>query len=296
MRSKALTAAVVVGLSWTVGGSAQGTAGKQWPSRTWGGQPDITGVWGSADTGNWSWNYEPRDYLYSIGMQRSDGLIQGNSGAVATALTRRQTIIVDPPTGILPYQPWALERRKGVMDGHLHPKPWQIDTQTRGWPDGVPRQNVYSSLDGSVGGPVHILQTVNSVVFVYETQHEFRIVPLDGRPQPGKDIKLWEGSSRGHWDNNTLVIDVTNQNDSTRFNVIGDFHSDEMRVTERWTMVDRDTLDYRATVDDPKVYTKPWTIGLTFKRTPPGTELMEYAGVEGDRNAAIATDQALQRK
>src|SRR5262245_32965987 len=96
MRSTAITGTVVFALSWTTGrGSAQEkgtaakqekakvatpaktTAGKAWPLRTWGGQPDITGVWGSADTGNWSWNYEPRDYLYSIGMQKSDGLIQG---------------------------------------------------------------------------------------------------------------------------------------------------------------------------------------------------------------------------
>jgi hypothetical protein len=63
--------------------------------------------------------------------------------------------------------------------------------------------------------------------------------------------------------------------------VVGDFHSDKMRVTERWRLVDKDTLDYRATVDDPVVFTRPWTMSLTFKRTPPGTELMEYAGVEG---------------
>ena len=84
------------------------------------------------------------------------------------------------------------------------------------------------------GGPWRILQGSSYVLFLYETQHEFRYVPLDGRPPPGKDIKLWLGSSRGHWEGNTLIIETTNHNDSTRFDVVGNFHSDEMRVTERF--------------------------------------------------------------
>ena len=140
----------------------------------------------------------------------------------------------------------------------------------------IPRENYYSTVDGSVGGPIQILQPPGYVVFLFETHHEFRVVPLDGRPQPSEDIKLWLGSSRGRWEGNTLVIDVTNQNDSTRFDVVGNFHSDEMRVTERWTYVDNATIQYRATVDDPKVYTSPWMLGITFKRVPAGTELFEY--------------------
>ncbi len=158
---------------------------------------------------------------------------------------------------------------------------------------GVPRENIYSTVDGSVGGPIQIIQPRGHVVFLYETHHEFRVVPLDGRPQPGKDIKLWEGSSRGRWEGNTLVIDVTNNNDLPRLSVIGDFHSDEMRATERWTFVDKNTLQYRVTIDDPKVFTQPWTIGVTFERAPAGTALLEYAGVEGDKS--VATAEAIQR-
>jgi hypothetical protein len=174
------------------------------------------------------------------------------------------------------------------MKNYVDPKPWQVDSQTRGWPNGVPRENIYSTTDGSIGGPIQILQPPGYVVFLYETHHEFRIVPLDGRPQPGKNIKLWEGSSRGHWEGNTLVIEVTNQNDSTRFDVVGDFHSDEVKVTERWTYLDKNTLQYRATIEDPRVFTRPWTVGVTHKRTPPRNEIMEYAGVEGDTGAATA--------
>ena len=156
-----------------------------------------------------------------------------------------------------------------------------MDTQTPGWPNGIPLIHVYSSLNGSIGGPWRVLQGSGYVLFLYETQHEFRYIPLDGRRPPGEDIKLWMGSSRGHWEGNTLVIESTNHNDSTRFDVVGNFHSDDMRITERVTYVDENTLEYQATIDDPTVYTSPWTIAITNSRTPAGTELLEYAGVEG---------------
>ena len=255
----------------------------EWPPRTADRQPDIQGVWGGAEFGTWTVWLENTSYLYSIGMSPLNGTSRGETpvqipGALAPI---RETALYDPPDGILPYRPWALERRNSVMRDYLRPEPWQMDTQTPGWPSGIPRENAYSSPDGFYGGPIQILQSPGSVVFLYETHHEFRVVPLDGRPQPGDDIKLWLGSSRGRWDGNTLVIDVMNNNDSPRLSVIGDFRSDQMRATERWTFADQDTLEYRATIDDPMVFTRPWTMGLTFKRTPPGTELLEYAGVEG---------------
>ena len=294
-----LTVALVVAASWVwgIGSSAaqeNPAASTEWPPRTADGHPDIQGVWGSADGGGFSWHIEPEAHLLSLDMPQERGLIQSASGSVQSP-GEKLTLVVDPPSGILPYQPWALERRNSVLMGHLHPEPWQIDPQTRGWPNGVPRAHIYSSLDGSVGGPFHILQPPGYVVFLYETQHEFRVVPLDGRPQPGTDVKLWMGSSRGRWEGHTLVIETTNHNDSTRFDVVGDFHSDEMRVTERWTYVDQDTLEYRATIDDPQVYTRPWTLAIRNVRTPAGTELLEYAGVEGDQNATIATEEAARR-
>ena len=278
-------AAVLVLASWASGIGAltaqQPAESSDWiPPRTSDGQPDIQGVWGSADSGSFSLNIEPRDHLDSLGMPQSGGFIQSSSGFVQ-GRSAKNTLVVDPPSGILPHQPWALERRNSVMRGYVTPDPWQMDGQTPGWPNGVPRNHVYSSFDGSVGGPWRILQGSSYVLFLYETQHEFRYVPLDGRPPPGKDIKLWLGSSRGHWEGNTLIIETTNHNDSTRFDVVGNFHSDEMRVTERFAYVDQDTLEYTATVDDPQVYTQPWTIAITNQRTPPGTELLEYAGVEG---------------
>ena len=277
---------VLVVASWALGigtlTAQEPAESVEWtPPRTPDGQPDIQGVWANAEQGIWTSWLENTKHLYSIGLR---GLGAENGRPPGAPPEARAAAVIDPPDGILPYQPWALERRNSVIKDWLKPKLWQMDTQTPGWPTGVPRENVYSSADGSYGGPIQILQPSGDVVFLYETHHEFRVVPLDGRPQPDEDIKLWEGSSRGRWEGNTLIIDVANNNDSPRLSVIGDFRSDQMRATERWTLVDNDTIDYRCTVQDPKVFTRPWTISLTFKRTPAGTELLEYAGVEGDRN------------
>src|SRR5262245_18246533 len=247
---------------------------EQGPPRTIDGQPDIQGVWGGAENGQWTYYYEPRPHLDIQGWPkpRPGAKIQSNSGEIpAPAVKMRTHALYDPPDGILPYQPWALERRNSVLRGHTYPELWQMDTQTPGWPSGVPRENSYSSVDGSYGGPIHILQPPGYVVFMYETHHEFRAVPLDARPQPGKDIKMWEGSSRGRCEGTTLAIDVSDNNDSVRVSVIGDFHSDETHATERWTFVDKDRLEYRCTVTDLKVFTMPWTMGLPFVRTPRGT-------------------------
>jgi hypothetical protein len=254
------------------------------PGRTSDGQPDMQGTWGNAEMGTWTVYVEKASYLKSIGLPPLPRFIQSNAGfGAGPSMKIRETPMIDPPDAILPYQPWALERRNSVMKGYFRPQPWQMDTQTPGWPTGIPREHSYSSVDGDYGGPIHIMQPPGYVVFLYETHHEFRSIPLDGRPQPGQDIKMWEGSSRGKWEGNTLVVDVWNNNDAPRMTVIGDFRSDQMRATERWTVADKDSLNYQVTVTDPVVLTRPWTMTLFFKRAPAGTELMEYAGVEGSK-------------
>ena len=280
---KKVVSYVVLGVSVVAGSLVAQEPGDSttWQAaRTPDGQPDIQGVWGSADGGMFSLQLEPVAHLRTLGLPQPSGPIVSDQGDVFVMPTKT-TIVVDPPSGVLPHQPWALERRNSVMREYVSPAPWQMDTQTPGWPNGIPRIHVYSSLNGSIGGPWRVLQGAGYVLFLYETQHEFRYIPLDGRSQPGEDIKLWMGSSRGHWEGNTLVIESTNHNDSSRFDVVGNFHSDAMRVTERFTYLDQNTLEYQATIDDPQVYTQPWTIAITNSRTPPGTELLEYAGVEG---------------
>jgi hypothetical protein len=253
---------------------ANAAAGPWRPAKLADGQPDIQGMWGDILENIASLNVERGDLLYPL----SQKLGVPNF----PALKMFNGFLIDPPDGLLPHQPWALERRNQAMKEFLAPSPAMMDPQTRGWPNGMPRENYYSSVEN---GPFQILQPPGYVVFFYEIHHEFRIVPLDGRPHPGSDIKLWEGDSRGHWEGNTLVIEVKNNNDVTRFDVMGNFHSDQMKVTERWTILDKNSIDYKATIDDPKVYTKPWTLGVKMVRAKPGTEILEYAGVEGDKAA-----------
>lgn len=260
---------------------AKPAAAKAAPARLPDGQPDVQGVYGGAEQGTWTLQIENAHYLYNTVGMIPLGNTNRQEKSTGGPFTKRATSIIDPPDGIIPYQPWALERRNSVLRNYLSPEPWQVDSQTPGWPSGIPRENAYSSVDGFYGGPIHILQPPGYVVFMYETHHEFRVVPLDGRPHPGQDIKLWEGASRGRWEGNTLVVDVRNNNESPRMSVIGDFRSDAMTAVERWQFVDRDNITYTVTITDPKVLTRSWTETFFFKRTPQGTELMEYAGVEG---------------
>ena len=103
---------------------------------------------------------------------------------------------------------------------------------------------------------------------LFERAHAYRIIPTDGRPHVGENITLWQGDSRGRWDGTTLVVDVTNQNAKPWLDQAGNFYSDAARVVERFTMIDRDTIHYQATIEDPNVYTRPWTIAFPIRRIP----------------------------
>jgi hypothetical protein len=245
--------------------AAPAPARPAWPVKLKDGQPDMQGFWQSSGRGGGAGsNIEP---------------LQGVMGENKIS----EGIVVDPPDGRIPYLPWARVRRDEVKDHHLKPNAAQVDTRTRGWPDGVPRLNYYQ--------PFQILQPAGAVVILYEVQHEFRYIPVTGRPQTENGIKLWMGSSRGRWEGNTLVVDVTNISDRVRFSIAGDFATDEVKITERWKFVDADTVEHSATFDDPKVFTRPWTVAKTLKRLKdPAYEIMEYSGVEGDRDGALMVD------
>jgi len=219
----------------------------------------------------------------------------GNSGGAGTNLEPMASfmggaatspgVVIDPPDGKIPYLPWARVRRDEVQKSHLHPNQAQVDTRNRGWPDGVPRINYYSV------NPFQILQPEGAVLILYEAQHEFRYIPLDGRPQIDQGVKLWMGSSRGHWEGTTLVAEVTHISDRVRFSISGDFASDEVKITERWNWTDGDTIMHSATFEDPKVYTRPFTVAKTIKRVKDrGFEIMEYSGVEGEKDQELMVD------
>ena len=134
--------------------------------------------------------------------------------------------------------------------------------------------------------PMQIIQTPQEVAILYEAFHSFRVIPTDGRGHIDKkqlaSDGLYLGDSVGHWEQDTLVVDVTNFNDVTWLDNSGGIHSDALHVVERYTPVDAKSIAYEATIEDPKVYTRPWQI-----RYPIGAQkerdIMEFECLEGER-------------
>ena len=189
-------------------------------------------------------------------------------------------VVVDPPDGRIPYQPWALEKKKDLSEHHLFEDP-----QAHCYLSGVPRQ-MYTPFG------FQILQPAGSVVLLYEAFHSYRIIPLDGRPHIPDAIRLFEGDARGHWEGDTLVVDVTNQNPGTWFDMAANFHSEALHVVERFTMKDSRTIAYEATLDDTKVFTRPWKIAFNLIRSHASDyEQMEYACVEGEKDLQHYTEK-----
>ena len=123
--------------------------------------------------------------------------------------------------------------------------------------------------------PFQIFQTPQAIAIAFEWSLVYRLIYTDGSPHP-VDIDSWMGDSRGRWDGDTLVVDVGNNNDKTWFDMAGDFHSDALHVVERYRMTDPDTIQYEATIEDSKVFTKPWTIGIPLHRRTDRDRLFEY--------------------
>ncbi len=124
--------------------------------------------------------------------------------------------------------------------------------------------------------PFQIFQTPKIVTMAFEWELDYRLIYTDGTPHP-TDIDSWMGDSRGHWEGDTLVVDVGNINDKTWFDMAGDFHSDALHVVERYHMTDHDTIEYQATIEDSKVFTKPWTINIALRRRIDRNRLFEYS-------------------
>jgi len=122
----------------------------------------------------------------------------------------------------------------------------------------------------------HILQTPEYVAILVEMIHETRIIPLDGRPHVAPRVRQWLGDSRGRWEGHTLVVETTNFSDKMSFRGSGP----EMRLVERFTRVDADTIDYQFTVTDPATFTQPFTVSIPM--TTLDNPIYEYACHEGN--------------
>jgi hypothetical protein len=136
---------------------------------------------------------------------------------------------------------------------------------------------------------VEILQTPGQVAIFYESMHDVRVIPLDARPHLDSSLRQWNGDSRGHWEGNTLVVDMTNFTDKQKVDdaaPFGGFPQGNMHVTERFTRVDANTISYVVTIDDPTIWIKPWTFALPWRADDPAykgpEDLFEYACHEGN--------------
>jgi hypothetical protein len=242
-------------------------AAKPWnPPRTPDGQPDLQGSW-VRNTGPGSPSHSLEE-----GSEPLAFTIQGRDPKTA-----RMNVVVDPTDGKIPYQPWAAAKRQEHLVNLFTPtRREHVDPDDRCLLNGAPRQ--------MYGGGFQLVQIPGYVLFLFENSHAYRIVPMDKRPHLGERIKLWMGDSRGHWEGDTLVVEVTNQNDQTWLDSHGTFHSDAMRVVERFTPVNADTIRYEATIEDPQVFTRPWKIALPLNRNKANPELWEEACHEGEQS------------
>jgi len=191
--------------------------------------------------------------------------------------TRRTSLVVDPPDGrVPPLTPDAQQRaaaraearRRSPADG---PEDRSLAERCILWPTAGPPM-----IPGGYNNNYQILQAPGYVVILTEMIHDARIIPLDGRPHAPSGIRQWMGDSRGRWDGHTLVVTTTNFTDKTNIRGSGP----NMRLVERFTRVDADTIDYQFTVDDPASFTRSGTAAIPMTKTE--GPIFEYACHEGN--------------
>jgi hypothetical protein len=217
------------------------------PPRTADGRPDLQGHWTRIVARNME-NIEE----HPEGMDGSGG----------------RSLIVDPADGRIPYQPWAAAKVQGHFATYLNPV-------SRCLPDAPPK-HAYSA------GVRRIIQTPSSMFVLGDYAHTYRVIPIDGRPHIPAFLRQYMGDSRGRWEGNTLVVDVTNLRDHMWLDHIGNFYSDAARITERWTLIHPDVMHYQATIDDPRVFTRSWTMVSGLRREADRNfEMWENACWEG---------------
>jgi hypothetical protein len=173
--------------------------------------------------------------------------------------------IIDPPDGKLPMQEWATAEKQS----RVRPERGYDDPAAHCFPNGVPR-SMYT-------GGFQILQPSGYVVFLLQgdTGPSYRVIALDARRHAPESVHLWQGDSVGHWEGDSLVVETTNLNGKTWLNQAGEIVSYQEKVVERFSPVDGNTINYRATITDPVVYTRPWTIAYALTRSQ--DELLEVA-------------------
>jgi hypothetical protein len=257
-----VTTGVAAGLaivSWSViptGGSAsaqQAPATYKAPRSPFkDGKPDLNGIWQANNTANWD--------------------IQGHAARQGPVLELGAAFSVPAGLGVvegddIPYQPWAAAKKKENAANWL-----KLDPEIKCYMPGVPRANYMPY-------PFQIVQTPSHILMAYEFASASRTIYMSSKDESPADT--WMGWSRGRWEGDTLVVDVNAFNGQTWFDRAGNFHSDALHVIERYTPISRDVLQYDVTVEDPKVFTRPWKMSMPlYRRVEKHAQLLEYKCVE----------------
>jgi hypothetical protein len=252
-----LAAAVAIGWS---SASAQGQ-GRFTPPRIPGTKlPNFNGIWQALNTANWDiqdHSAQPGP-IVSLGawgaMPAGQGIVEGNE---------------------IPYQDWAKAKKKQNYDTRLKVDPGDFsigDPELKCYLPGVPRANYLPY-------PFQIVQSQGTILISYEYADASRLIHMANHIEP--PVESFMGWSNGSWEGDTLVVNVTDFNDKTWFDRAGNFHSDAMKVVERWTMTSPDHLQYEATIEDPKVFTRPWKMSFPlYRRKEPRAQRNEFKCVE----------------
>ncbi len=220
--------------------------------------PNLNGLWQSLTEANWDIQAHaarpgPPQFGALFAEPAGPGIVEGNE---------------------IPYQPWALARKKENFDKRLvrvnsdGVRLEPLDPEAKCYMPGVPRANYMPF-------PFQIIQGNNQILVAYEFAAASRVIHLgkvDPAPAPS-----YMGWSVGRWEGDTLVVDVTGLNDKTWFDRAGNFHSDELHVVERFTPAGPDVIAYEATIEDPKVFTRPWKISFPlYRRLDKNAQFLEF--------------------
>jgi len=243
------------------------TAGQQTPTagttyrapRTADNKPNLNGVWQVLNSANW----DLQDHAAAMGQ-----------------ITTAGTYVATPPGrsvvegGEIPYRPEALAKKMENYKNRQSADPEKMDPELKCFLPGVPRANYMPY-------PFQIIQSTgaNPIMMVYEYAGGVRTIHM-GTPTKSP-VDQWMGWSNGHWEGETLVVDVTGQNDATWFDRAGDFHSDALHVVERYTASSPEILNYEATIEDPNTFTRPWKISMPlYRHVEKNAQIMEFKCVE----------------
>ena len=268
------------------------------------GQPDLEGIWTTDDMRGVPTSRPPQfgtrafmsdEEFANRAKQRATardvdnartGTFRNEEGTRSFSYT---SMVIEPADGRVPaITPEARARRRPGDQGSFGVGPWDKVQDFSLYDRCITRGMIGSWMPAVYGNGARIIQTPDSVVIGYEMVHDTRVIPLDGRKHLGPAIKQFMGDSRAHYEGDTLVIESSNFTDRT--NIGGARHSESLKVTERFTRIDPEMIDWEIHVEDPATFTAPWTMRLTVTRQP-GYEIYEYGCHEGNnamRNALSA--------